>query len=86
MGRSFTYLIEQAWKAADKSNHAARKDHAKQAEALVLRSMRIGHFDIAKANPILTLIQELLIVRLRIMLGSLEPVHTRSRTMGGQSD
>ena len=54
-----TYLIEQAWKAAEKSNHAARKDHAKQAEALLLRSMRIGHFDIAKVNPVLTLIQEL---------------------------
>jgi hypothetical protein len=55
-----TYLIEQSWKAAEKSNHAARKDHAKQAEALLLRSMRIGHFDIPKANPVLTLIQELL--------------------------
>ena len=54
-----TYLIEQSWKAAEKSNHAARKDHAKQAEALLLRSMRIGHFDIAKVNPVLTLIQEL---------------------------
>ena len=55
-----TYLIEQSWKAAEKSNHAARKDHAKQAEALILRSMRIGHFDMVKANPVLTLIQELL--------------------------
>ena len=55
-----TYLIEQSWKAAEKSNHAARKDHAKQAHALLLRSMRIGHFDIVKANPVLTLIQELL--------------------------
>ena len=54
-----TYLIEQSWKAAQKSNHAARKDHAKQAEALLLRSMRIGHFDLAKVNPVLTLIQEL---------------------------
>src|SRR5262249_42569446 len=55
-----TYLIEQSWKAAEQSNHAARKDHAKQAHALLLRSMRIGHFDIVKANPVLTLIQELL--------------------------
>ena len=55
-----TYLIEQSWKAAEKSNHAERKDHAKQAPALLLRSMRMGHFDIAKANPVLTLIQELL--------------------------
>ena len=55
-----TYLIEQSWKAAEKSNHAARKDYAKQAEALLLRSMRIGHFDMVKANPVLTLIQELL--------------------------
>jgi len=55
-----TYLIEQSWKAAEKSNHAARKDHAKQAHALLLISMRIGHFDIVKANPVLTLIQELL--------------------------
>jgi hypothetical protein len=55
-----TYLIEQSWKAAEKSNHAARKDHAKQAETLLLRSMRIGHFDIAKVSPVLTLIRELL--------------------------
>lgn len=57
--QDITYLVEQSWKAAEKSNHAARKDHAKQAEALLLRSMRIGHFDIVKANPVLTLIQEL---------------------------
>ena len=55
-----TYLVEQSWKAAEKSNHAARKDHAKQAETLLLRSMRIGHFDIAKVSPVLTLIRELL--------------------------
>lgn len=55
-----TYLIEQSWKAAERSNHAARKDHAKQAHALLIRSIRIGHFDLVKANPVLTLIQELL--------------------------
>ena len=55
-----TYLIEQSWKAAENSNHAARRDHAKQAHALLIRSIRIGHFDLVKANPVLTLIQELL--------------------------
>lgn len=55
-----TYLIEQSWKAAEQSNHAARKDHAKQAHALFLRSMRMGHFDIAKTNTVLTLIQLLI--------------------------
>jgi len=55
-----TYLIEQSWKAAEQSNHAARKDHAKQAHALLLRSMRMGHFDIAKTNTVLTLIQLLI--------------------------
>ena len=55
-----TYFIEQSWKAGEKSNHTARKDHAKQAKALLLRSMRIGHFDIVKTNSVLTLIQELL--------------------------
>lgn len=54
------YLIEQSWKAAEQSNHAARKDHAKQAHALLLRSMRMGHFDIAKTNTVLTLIQLLI--------------------------
>ena len=58
--QDITYFIEQSWKAAEKSNHTARKDHAKQAKALLLRSMRIGHFDIVKTNSVLTLIQELL--------------------------
>lgn len=55
-----TYLVEQSWKAKDKSQDVARKDYAKQARALVVRGARMGHFDITKTAPALKMIEELI--------------------------
>ena len=55
-----TFLLEQSWKAAEKSDDAARKDYAHQALALLQRSVTRGNFELAKVEPVLTLIRQLL--------------------------
>ena len=55
-----TFLLEQAWKAAEKSNDAAMQDYAQQALTLLQRAVRRGHFDPDKIEPVLTLIRQLL--------------------------
>lgn len=55
-----TYLVEQSWKAKEKSHDVARKDYAAQARALVVREARMGHFDIIKTGAVLKLLEELL--------------------------
>lgn len=55
-----TFLLEQAWRAAEKSNDAAMKDYAQQALTLLQRAVTRGHFDPEKIEPVLTLIRQLL--------------------------
>lgn len=55
-----TFLLEQAWKAAEKANDAAMKDYAQQALVLLQRAVTRGHFDPDKIEPVLTLIRQLL--------------------------
>ena len=55
-----TFLLQQAWKAAEKSNDAARKDYAHQALTLLQRAVTRDHFDPNKIEPVLTLIRQLL--------------------------
>jgi hypothetical protein len=54
------FLLDQSWKAAEKSDHAARKDYAQQALTLLERSAARGYFDLTKAEPVLMLIRQLL--------------------------
>lgn len=54
------FLLGQSWKAAEKSNDVARKDYAQQALTLLEKSAARGYFDLAKAEPVLTLIHQLL--------------------------
>ena len=55
-----TFMLEQAWRAAEKSNDAAMKDYAQQALTLLQRAVMRGHFDPDKIEPIFTLIRQLL--------------------------
>ena len=55
-----TFLLDQSWKAAEKSDDAARKDYAHQALALLQRSVTRGNFERTKVEPVLTLIRQLL--------------------------
>jgi hypothetical protein len=57
------FLVNESWKAAEKSDDVARKDYAQQALTLLKRSASRGYFDLAKAEPVLTLIQQLLSVK-----------------------
>ena len=55
-----TFLLEQALRAAEKSNDAAMKEYAQQALTLLQRGITRGHFDPEKIEPVLTLIRQLL--------------------------
>jgi hypothetical protein len=55
-----TFLLEQSWKATEKSDDAVRKDYAHQALALLQRSVTRGNFERTKVEPVLTLIRQLL--------------------------
>jgi hypothetical protein len=55
-----TFSIELAWKAAEHSRHAERKDYAEQALLILQRGTARGHFDRAKTEPVLALIRGLL--------------------------
>lgn len=55
-----TFLLEQALKASEKLNDAARKDYAEQAFTLLQRAVRRGHFDPNHIEPVLKLIRQLL--------------------------
>jgi hypothetical protein len=55
-----TFLLEQAWRAAEKVNDAAMKDAAHQALSLLQRALARGHFDPGTVEPIFTLIRQLL--------------------------
>ncbi len=55
-----TFLLEQALRAAEKSNDAARKDYAAHALTLLQRAVTRGHFDPAQVEPVLVLIRRLL--------------------------
>lgn len=55
-----TFLLEQAWRAAEKVNDAAMKDAAHQALSLLQRAVAQGHFDPDKVEPIFILIRQLL--------------------------
>jgi hypothetical protein len=55
-----TFSIEQAWKAAEHSNHAERKDYAEQALLILQRATAKGYFDLVKTKPVLALIRGLL--------------------------
>src|SRR5687767_2363394 len=57
------FLLSQSWNAAQKSDDVARKEYAHKALALLERSAARGHFDLAKAEPVRTLIQSLLSVK-----------------------
>ena len=54
------FLLDRSWKAAEKSDHVARKDYAQQALTLLERSAARGYFDLTKAEPVLVLIRQLL--------------------------
>jgi hypothetical protein len=54
------FLLEQALRAAEKSNEVASKDYAHQALTLLQRAVTRGHFDPEKIKPVLTLIRQLL--------------------------
>jgi hypothetical protein len=53
-------LLEQALRAAEKSNDAAMKDSAQQALTLLQLAITRGHFDPDRVEPVLTLIRQLL--------------------------
>lgn len=55
-----TFWLNQSWKAAEKSDDAARKENAQRALALLQRSVARGNFELAKVEPVLTLIRQLL--------------------------
>jgi hypothetical protein len=55
-----TFLLEQAYRAAEKTNDVAMKDSAHQALSLLQRAVARGHFDPGKVEPIFTLIRQLL--------------------------
>jgi hypothetical protein len=55
-----TLFLDHSMEAAEKSDHAARKDFAQQALTLLERSANLGHIDLAKAEPVLMLIRRLL--------------------------
>jgi hypothetical protein len=55
-----TFLLDQSWKAAEKSDDAARKDYAHQALALLQRSVTRGSFERTQVEPVFTLIRQLL--------------------------
>ncbi len=57
------FLLDQSWKASEKSDDVARKEYAQQALKLLERSAARGYFDLAKAEPVLTLIQQLLFIK-----------------------
>ena len=57
------FLLEQSWKAVEKSDDAARKDYARRALTLLERSAARGYFDLTKAEPVLVLIRHLLAER-----------------------
>jgi hypothetical protein len=55
-----TFSLEQAWKAAEQSRHAERKDYAEQALLILQRATARGYFDRAKTEPVLAFIRGLL--------------------------
>lgn len=55
-----TFLLEQALRASEKLNDAARKDYVEQALTLLQRAVRRGHFDPNHIEPVLKLIRQLL--------------------------
>ncbi len=55
-----TFMLEQAWRAAEKFNDTAMKDYAQQALTLLQRAVTQGHFDPDKIEPVFTLIRQLL--------------------------
>jgi hypothetical protein len=55
-----SFSLEQAWKAAEHSRHAERKDWAQQALLILQRATARGYFDRVKAEPVLALIRGLL--------------------------
>lgn len=55
-----TFLLEQAWRTAEKANDVASRDYANQALTLLRRAVARGHFDPAQVEPIFTLIRQLL--------------------------
>lgn len=55
-----TFLLEQAWRAAEKVNDAAMKDSAHQALSLLQQAVARGHLDPDKVEPIFILIRQLL--------------------------
>lgn len=57
---NITFLLEQAYRAAEKANDAAMKDAAHQALALLQQAVAQDHFDAEKVEPIFTLIRQLL--------------------------
>jgi hypothetical protein len=55
-----TFSLEQAWKAAEHSRHAERKDYAEQALLILQRATARGYFDRVKTEPVLAFIRGLL--------------------------
>lgn len=55
-----SYLLEQAVKASQASNHAATRDYARQALALLQRAVTRGHFNPEDVAPVLGEIRRLL--------------------------
>lgn len=55
-----TFLLEQAWRAAENVNDTAMKDSAHQALSLLQRAVAQGHFDPGTVEPIFRLIRQLL--------------------------
>jgi hypothetical protein len=55
-----TFLLERSWRAAEQSKHTERRDYAQQALIVLQRGAKLGHFDLTKTEPVLTLIRQLL--------------------------
>ena len=55
-----TFSLEQAWKAAEHSRHAERKDYAEQALLILQRATERGYFDRGKTEPVRAFIRGLL--------------------------
>ena len=55
-----TFLLEQALRASEKLNDAAKQDYAQQALTILQGAVRRGHFDSNSIEPVLKVIRELL--------------------------
>jgi hypothetical protein len=55
-----TFLLEQAWRAAEAANDAAMKDYAHHALTVLQRAVSRGYFEPKQIEPVMAMIRQLL--------------------------